>query len=252
MNGRVAELVAFVQQFYSRSPDGAKDVVAHATAEHFGLKRVRSLYIGPDFSIRFSIASRGGLSNTILSLSALKPHDCRPLIVCVLRETSVEFLMANSTFLRKVSHSSRTLSANNVRGSFNGSDIIRQFDGIENRPDNFARLFAIHSEFSWDDNLTRLVESTGNITGTGRRFIVEEAERTAILASADLAAELTSHPEYLNIGERLRAVIAERRTEVLAAGAMSNPNLRGNRIEQILTGAGHFHRIDDLVFTVEV
>lgn len=72
MSGPLEDLVAFVQRFYAANLGCSKGVVAEATAQRFGLARVRSLYVGPLFSIRFSVAGGSGLSNTILSLSALK------------------------------------------------------------------------------------------------------------------------------------------------------------------------------------
>lgn len=252
MSDQLEELVTFVQRFYAANLGCSKGVVAGATAKRFGLARVRSLYVGPLFSIRFSVAGGSGLSNTILSLSALKPHDERPIVVCILRAGAADFLLANSTFLRKISHSSRALSVDNIRGSFNGSDIIREIDGLKNQPENFARLFAMHSEFSWEENLARIVEATGNIVGTGSRFVVGAKERAAILAAPELAARLSSHQEYVDIGERLRAALEAKQDQVLAAGEIDNVNLRGNRIEQLLTDAGHFHRLDDIVFTLRI
>jgi hypothetical protein len=252
MSDALEELVAFVQGFYEANLGCSKSVVAGATAQRFGLVRDRSLYVGPLFSVRFSVAGGTGLSNTILSLSALKPHDERPVIVCILRARTAEFLLANTTFLRKVSHSSHALSADKIRGSFNGSDIIREIDGIKNQPENFARLFAMHLEFSWEENLARLVEATGSIVGTGRRFVVGARERTTILAAPALAARLSSHQEYMDIGGRLQAALGARQSQVLAAGEIDNVNLRGNRIEQLLTDAGHFHRLDDIVFTLRI
>ncbi len=246
------ELVSFVTRFSAANPRTSKAEVAEAAAEAFGLTRVRSLYVGPAFSVRFSVAGGSGLSNTILSLSALQPHDEQPVLVCVLRAIGPEFLLANSTFLRKVSHSSRDLALDNVRGSFNGSDIIREIDGLTNAPENFAALFALHSGFTWDENLARLVEATGNIVGTGRRFPVGERERAIILTAPEVAARLSEHHEYLEVGRRLSTALAARREQVLAAGAIDNVNLRGNRIEQLLTDAGHFHRLDDIVFTLKL
>lgn len=246
------ELVLFVSALCAANPRSSKTDVATAAAEAFGLTRERSLYVGAAFSVRFSVASGSGLSNTILSLSALRPHDERPIVVCVLRATGPEFLLANSTFLRKVSHSSRDLAMDNVRGSFNGSDIIREIDGFRNEPRNFAALFALHSAFTWDENLARLVEATGDIVGTGRKFHVGETEREIILAAPDVAARLSEHDEYLQVGQRLTTALMARWGDVLAAGSIDNVNLRGNRIEQLLTDAGHFHRIDDIVFTLRI
>lgn len=39
-------------------------------------------------------------------------------------------LYANSTLLRKISHSSQELRVDNIKDSFDGSDIIRELEGI--------------------------------------------------------------------------------------------------------------------------
>ena len=72
--------------------------------------------------------------------------------------------LANTSFLKKISHSSQQLRENNIRGSFNGSDIVRHFEGIANSPENFDRLFNIHAGVGFEGNLVRLVEATNNIS----------------------------------------------------------------------------------------
>jgi hypothetical protein len=79
-------------------------------------------------------------------------------------------LISNSTFLRKISHSSQELSTYNIRGSFNGSDVVREFNSIENKPENSYRLFLIHKTIGFDGNLQRLVDETSAIIGTGHAF----------------------------------------------------------------------------------
>ena len=58
------ELVSFVTRFSAANPRTSKAEVAEAAAEAFGLTRVRSLYVGPAFSVRFSVAGGSGLSKT--------------------------------------------------------------------------------------------------------------------------------------------------------------------------------------------
>ena len=71
-----------------------------------------------------------------------------------------------------LSHSSQELRENNIRGSINGSDIMREFEGIRNFPDNFERLFNIHHGLGFEGNLVRLVEATNDISPTGRKYLV--------------------------------------------------------------------------------
>jgi len=238
----------FILRYRAEHPGCQKDEIAAKTAEEFGLRLVRKIYVGRDFAIRFSHASGSSFSNVVLSLSALKRFDDRPFVVCVIRPSSVEFLLANTTFLRKISHSSHQLRVDNVRGSFLGHDILRRHRDLENALENFEALFASHRECTWEENLKRLVGATDEIVPTLARMEISPAQERVILSAADFAAQISNDPEYRAIAERLTASVNARRAEILEAAAIDNVNLRGNRIEQIITEAGNFHRLDDLVF----
>ena len=67
---------------------------------------------------------------------------------------------------QKISHSSHNLRIDNIRGSFNGSDIMREIEGLDNSPQNFEEIYELHCCFTFDDNLERLVETTNSIVGT--------------------------------------------------------------------------------------
>ena len=115
------------------------------------------------------------MSNTVLSLSALQKYDSRPFFVCIVASSENYLLLANTTFLKKISHSSQELRIDNIKGSFNGSDIIFDFQGIENTPKNFQSLYAYHEGLSFQDNLERLVESTNGIVGRVQKYQVTNA-----------------------------------------------------------------------------
>ena len=87
-----------------------------------------------------------------------------------------ELLLANSTMLRKVSHGSRDLSVGHVRGSFNGTDIVRELDGLANGPANFDELFALHAAFAWEENVERLGDATNAIVPRDDRFQPDAVE----------------------------------------------------------------------------
>jgi len=229
------DLASFLPDFASRHPGCTKEAISKATADHFSLTKKRSVYTCPSFSIRFSTAKKASFSNVVLSLSVLREYDHLPFIVCVGRPTGVELLLANSTFLKKISHSSQQLRTDNVRGSFLGQDILRDYEGTTNTPGTFAALFAIHSEFTWQENLARLVEATNNISPTGVRFEPSPAECETILSAADLSAGLSSHPEYTALGTQLAEIVESRKDSILKAAEIDNVNERGNTIEQIIT-----------------
>lgn len=248
----VLRLIDFVQQYILSNPGCSKESLVKATADHLRLTKKGSVYFCDQFAVRFSSASGSSFSNVVLSLSTLQQYDSIPFIVCVVRPTSIELLLANSTFLKKISHSSQQLRIDNIRGSFLGHDILRVYEDLPNIPGNFQRLFAMHEEFTWEENVGRLVEATTNIIPTGTRFVPTAAQESNILLSAELAAALSNHDEYLAIGTTLQNIVNENYDDILQAGRINNVNIRGNTIEQIITQAANLHSAEDLSYTLNL
>lgn len=153
MSKILSELASFICSYAANNPGCSKTKIAKAAASRFGLEKTRSVYHRSEFAIRFSTATGQSFSNVVLSLSALQKYDCSPFIVCVVRPRSIELLLANSTFLKKISHSSHQLRVDNIRGSFLGQDILRDYNDIKNSPENFDTLLEIHNQFTWQENL---------------------------------------------------------------------------------------------------
>jgi hypothetical protein len=168
------------------------------------------------------------------------------------RPQGVDLLLANTTFLKKISHSSQQLRVDNVRGTFLGHDITRTYEGIENKPENFAELFDIHAQFTWEENLARLVERTNAIVPTGQRFRPSRQQKTNILNAPEIASILSKNAEYIHLGNDLTQIVNVNLEAILDAGAIENINLRGNRIEQIITSAGNFHSLEDISQTLTI
>lgn len=244
---QLSEVIDFIRDFRVRHPTSSKEQVASATAETFHLKKDRSVYACGDFALRFSTASGASFSNVVLSLSALCKYERIPFVVVIIRPGTTEFLLANTTFLKKISHSSHQLRVDNVRGSFLGHDILRQYEGVDNRPENFDELFAIHQEFTWAENLERLVDATGQISGIGRRFAPTPVQREAILRSPEIAASLLDSPEYARLKSEIADIVKERSRAILEHGRIDNVNQRGNLIEQAITGGINAHGLADMV-----
>lgn len=105
----------------------------------------------------------------MLSLSNLRKYDDRPFIACVVTPTENFCLMANTTLLKKISHTSQQLRENNIRGSFNGSDIAREFEGIidvsgETLASHHSAQELVGAEFS------RCLAVAGSGSGAGLGF----------------------------------------------------------------------------------
>ncbi len=221
-----------------RKNDGINDKarLAKLVSETLGLTKDRSVYYCTDYAIRFSSSATRTFGNTVLSLSNLRKYDDRPFIVCLVTPARNFCLIANSTFLKKISHSSQELRENNIRGSFNGSDIVRGFEGIENTAENIRRLFDIHAEIGFEGNLPRLVEATNNISPSGTKFAVGDAAFVNILASPSRAVHFVASRDATTLKSELDEKVAKYKSGILLAALIENVNVRGRVIEYLIAG----------------
>src|SRR5437870_8050355 len=157
-------------RLHRENPKLGKTAFAAAIEQHYNLTKARSVYFADDFAIRFCYSNDAGFSNCVVSLATLQRFDDRPFLVSLLKPSGIETFLANSTLIRKVSHSSQKLAFDKIRGTILGHDIARELDGVKNDPSNFAALFETHQGFTWRENLARIVEATTSISPTGLRF----------------------------------------------------------------------------------
>ena len=223
---------------FIKSHDGIRNKakLTGLAVNQFNLIKDRSAYYCNSFAVRFSQSSSGGFSNTVLSLSKLQKYDHIPFLVCLVTETENRLFIANTTFLTKVSHSSQALTLYNIKGSFNGSDIIKEFEGVLNNRDNINKLYAIHSEIGFEGNLPRLVEATTNISPTGKRFEIGETEKENIEKSVQRAIEFCSIPDFITLKNELDNKVKKYKNEILIASHIENVNIRGRIIEYFIAG----------------
>lgn len=233
MTERLASLKHFVLKHQNVND---KSKLCNLVADEFGLTKDGSVFYCEDFAIRFSAARSRSFSNTVAGLSKLQKFDDRPFVVCIVTPTDNHLLLANSTLLRKISHSSQELRVDNIRGSFNGSDIAKDLDGIENNADNLRMLFDVHIELGFKQNLPRLVEATNSISPTGRKFDVSPESRMTILNAPKRASEFIGSKEYSILKAELDAKVEEFKDEILVASLIENVNIRGRVIEYLIAG----------------
>ncbi len=238
----------FAEQVHAANPNIDKGSFANIVASKYGLAKARSVYFAEDFAIRFCYSSDAGFSNCVVSLATLQKFDDRPFLVMLLQPSGVQTFLANSTLIRKVSHSSQKLRFDNIRGTILGQNIARELDEVNNEPAHFAELFETHQGFAWAEKLARIVEATTSISPTGLRFDPSAKELVRIRNSpaVSLAAEKNS-----KIGAAEQQLLGELRKherKILELAEIDNVNLRGNKIEQLLTGAGNFHLLGDQIF----
>ena len=233
MNNSTEQFIAFL-----RKHDGINDKakLAELVSDYFQLTKDRSVYYCKSFAVRFSSSATQNFGNTVLSLSNLQKFDDRPFIVCLVTPTYNYTFLANTTLLKKISHSSQELRENNILGSFNGSDIMRDFEGINNTPENIERLFNIHSGVGFEGNLTRLVEATNNISPSGRKFEPSEIQHRQILFAPARAIRFVQSQDAQTLKEELDAKVEKFKNEILLAALIENVNLRGRIIEYLIAG----------------
>ncbi len=238
----------FIRQLKAARPNATKADIEYSLTTDLAIEKERSVFRLRDAAIRISQAQSASFSNVVLSLSALRKYDDKPFVIVIIRPDAVEFLLANSSLLKKISHSSHQLRIDNIKGSFLGHDILRKLDTLENTPSNFEALFDLHRQLTWDENITRLVEATTAIVPTGHRFIPTAAETDTILSAPDRASLWASSHAYSDVEGALIDTIRNRRRDVLSAASIDNVNVRGNAIEQVITAAGNFHSLDDITY----
>ena len=231
--GKLSELIRFVSNHHGIND---KDNLTKLIVAKFGLTKDRKIYYCGDFAIRFSKGTGPSFANTVLSLSNLKKVDHIPFLVCLVTPTENHVFLANSTLLRKISHSSQELRVNNIRGSFNGSDIIRELEGISNEPANIERLFDIHREIGFEENLPRLVEATNDIAPTGHKFIVQADAEGRIMDAPARAARFVASEDATTLKWELDERVKQFRNEILVASMIENVNVRGRIIEYLIAG----------------
>lgn len=228
----IERLIAFIS---SRNGIADKGGLASAVQQAFNLVKERSVFYCEWFAIRFCTAPSRNFGNTVLALSALHKYDDIPFIVCLVTPIQNYLMLANTTFLKKISHSSQELRPDNIKGSFNGSDIMREFEGVENIPKNFEFLFTSHENYTFEENLERLVETTNNIAPTGKRFVPSELQIKCIRESVNRAISFLSSNEYNVLNDDLSNRVRLVESEIAIAAFIDNVNLRGRIIEYLIT-----------------
>lgn len=231
MYDEINKLVDFIH-----SLDGiwSKDLLIKKVVEKFLLIQDRKVFYCNYFSIRFSYSGNGSFSNTILSLSNLKKYDNLPFIVCLTTKEENILYLANSTFLKKISHSSKELRCDNIKWSFNGSDILREYAWYKNEPSNFQFLFEIHKEIWFDENLPRLVETTNNIAPIGKKFEVNIINQSKILDAPNRAIKFIQSNNYNELKRELDEKVKKYKNEILIAAFIDNVNIRWRIIEYLI------------------
>ncbi len=233
MNRTVFELIDYIRVHDGRAD---KATLSKQVQQNFKLVKDRSVYYSSHFAIRFSSTRSNSFSNTVVALSTLQKYDELPFIVCQVTPVRNILYLANSTFLRKISHSSQDLRVDNIKGSINGSDIARRFNDLPNEPKNFEALFNIHAAIGFSENLPRLVDATNNIVPFGSKFSISDLSLEKILQAPVRASKFVQSPEYDRLKSDLDLRVSRVTDAILVAGLIENVNVRGRIIEYMIAG----------------
>lgn len=217
------------------APKHNKTEVINDVQKKYHLVKDAKVYYCNYFAIRFSYSKNNSFSNTVLALSKLQKFDMIPFFVVLVKaENDNEVFLANSTFLSKISHSSKLLSTTNIKGSFNGSDIIKDYIGIKNCAKNVDRLYAYHRDITFEDNLERLVFSTNEIQGIGSKFDPNEFEKINIFNSFERASNFIKSDSFNDLKKDLDNRVDASIDAIMVASHIDNTNIRGRLIEYLI------------------
>ncbi|MCR4619743.1 MAG: hypothetical protein K5633_03520 [Paludibacteraceae bacterium] len=235
---RNPSLSEFVKWIVEEAPQHNKLALCLAMEQQFNFIKDRSVYAANGFSVRCCQCKGKSFSNVVLSLSTLLKYDKKPFLVVLANNGSNKILLSNTTFLKKISHSSLSLSYDNVRGSFLGSDIMKTYEGIPNDEKHLTELFRIHKGFSFEDNFSRLVEATNGIEPKKKKFNPNSIETELIKDSIFRAINFTNSSNFNILKSDLNNRVLSNLEAIIIASHIENVNIRGRLIELLITSDG--------------
>lgn len=213
-----------------------KDALIKACKDKFQLTQDGKIFYTNSFAVRFSWSKNKNFSNVVLSLSRLQKYDKIPFLVVLASGTEPnKIFLANTTMLNKISHSSQDLRIDNIKGSFLGSNIIKKFNEIENKPENFDELFAIHEATDWTDNLQRLCEASTNIISNIKKFQPSDVEKQNIFNSITRTASFLESNYFNELKSDLDSRVESCKDALLLVSKIENNNIKGRLVEILIT-----------------
>ena len=229
-----------------------KSVVEELLLKEFKLEKVdRNLFAHKDFKIRVASTNSNSpkLGNTFKSFNSIIKYDDLPIILMIVSPNQIYYRLVNLTFIKKVSHSSKLLEVSKIRGNLNGPDIMSEFNGLENSKENFDKLFSMHLLENKKENIERIIRETHNIkasVSTGKKISVSlkdfeqyiKTENKLLTSKEFSIIENTDRKKILNLSKEIIEIFE----------TVDNVNVQGNSIEQLITGSGNTHGIEDTIY----
>ncbi|MBR5150258.1 MAG: hypothetical protein IKW61_03040, partial [Bacteroidaceae bacterium] len=229
----------FVELIENNKSINTKEGMIKTVCSNFAMvKDGKAVYHTNFFAVVFCYSKNSSFSNVVLSLSKLEKYDRIPcFVVLVKKDLDNVIYLINTTFLNKISHSSKDLRTDNIRGSLTGGNIRKNLEEIDkcNKPEDFEDLFAYHQGFTWQENIERLVESTNNIKPDKAKAVLGEAEIDNLFNAPSRAVEFVGSEEYNVLLQDLRKRCDDVKDAILVAAHIDNVNIRGRLIEVLIT-----------------
>lgn len=223
-----------VLDFFSETQDIAdKSKLEERFIERFEAQRLGKLIDLPDNSVtvRFSANNKSdneSCSNTILALGKIRPRDNHPILSVLVTKGKNYIKLINSSYLKKVSHSSQNLTLTNIRGSINYSDIIKEFEGIANSIENIEKLFLLHQEHEFSENLVRIVEATNQIVAQKEKYVPNGEQLRNLVTSGTRSIEFVKSSYFNDLESELTSRVERNAKAIMIAGTcIENVNIRG-------------------------
>ena len=93
----LTETLRYIELAKIQNPQLSKPTLEKLLIDKLRLRLERSVYCGENFALRISEVKGAStsFSNVVLSLSALLKYDNIPFVVCIVRDTTIDFLIAN-------------------------------------------------------------------------------------------------------------------------------------------------------------
>lgn len=221
-----------INSISSHDKENDKAKLENIIKEEYALKGDGPVYYSKDFAIRFSRSKNGKFGNTIISLAKLKKYDAIPFIVCNVTLEKNYLYLSNSTFIKKISHSSQKIDFNHIRGSFNGSDITKYYSNrIKNSPENFIKLFNIHSKNKFAKNFYKIVKNTQKIKSQKKSICNNALNLEEILKAPEISKLFIASTAFQELKNDLDKNVEENKEYILLAANIRNINIRGRVIE---------------------
>lgn len=93
-----------VEAYYNNHALIEKSKAVEEITSQFHFNKKGKLYIAAheQYAVRFSFSTKDNFANTVLALKNVLKYDHMPILLCLLKPDSYEFLLVNSTFLKNI------------------------------------------------------------------------------------------------------------------------------------------------------